>query len=224
MKQKTLIIAVVAICVLLMAGCSQKDPISDQDKQAISETETTEVVLEETQSEAVIVNRIDSSTKNDSEYYDALSLGEAIILEFAELVFNNIQITDTIIPKDTSGVYMYYPDEEGSKFIDLSGSVKNISNEEIDVENITIQFVFDDKYKYEGFVIADAGVMRASDHYVNPLVSVDIHIIADIPDELIDSFENCKIRFGFKKGFSNVRNFEDGIGMCDYKYEVQYQK
>ncbi len=224
MKKSIVLFVVLIMCVAFLVGCSATESEPDQNNLPGSQYVQEDEHPEEKEPEPAIVNKIDTSTKDDSSYYDALTLHKSLKLDFAEIEFNDIQIVDSITPKDTSGVYMYLEDEAGSTYFDLVGSVKNTGNEEVDVENIVIQFVFDNQYKYEGFVIADAGVMRASDKYVNPLDSVDIHIYTLVPDELIGSFKECKIRFGFKKNFLRVWNFNDDIGMCNYKYEVSYHR
>lgn len=201
-----------------LVACSEKN----EKKDSVASVETESSTEEPSEETAVIVNKINTTTKDDSEYYDQIELNQTLDLGFTKIVFSSYSIDRELLPKDTSGVYLYYEEKEGSKYIHLVGSVTNNSGEQFDVENIVVQFVFDDQYKYEGFIKADSGFMEAYDHYVDPMGSTDIHLCAIVPDAVVESFHNCKVRFGFCDRFKEIRNdFVNYIGNCDYKYEFQ---
>lgn len=216
-KEKILIILVFLITVFFVVACAESNEDNHILEPSIAES-STEEITEETS----IINKINTTSKDDSEYYDQVEMNQTLELGFATIVFSGFSIDRELLPKNTSGVYMYLAENEGSKYIHLVGSVTNNTGEQFDVENIVVRFVFDDQYKYDGFMKADSGFMEAYDHYVDPMTSTDFHICAIVPDEVVTSFHNCKVRFGFRDNFKEIRNeFEYYIGNCDYKYEFQ---
>lgn len=159
-------------------------------------------------------------TGKSNKDYQSVLLGDGFSLGFADLYLDRVSIDAEAYPKDTSGVFMYLPATEGKKYFQVIGALKNTYTSMYEIKNTVVQFIFDDKYEYSGFLKADSGLFEAYDYQVDPFETVDFHLIGEIPDELINSFSKCIVEFGFKENFEKVRNFES----CDYKYRLEYTR
>jgi hypothetical protein len=163
----------------------------------------------------------ESETETESNLgYQNVRQGDSITLDFVEIKIDKTSIDNEVYPKDTSGVYMYLPEVDGKKYFQLTGSLKNTYSTMYKVNNIIVQMVFDDNYTYSGYLKADSGVFDAYDYQVDPLESVEIHIIAEIPDELIESYSKCSVYFGFAQNFERVSSLDE----CDYRYEFDSER
>lgn len=218
-KTITLFLSVLLVGCLLLSACGSNS--SGETHQNKGEIIPATNAAEPDENADVPVNKIeetsaDNKIKDQTVEYQTVNLGDTIELDFATITLNRVAIDEEVYPKDTSGVYMYLPDIEGKKYIHLIGTLKNTANAQYEIDNTAVHFIFDDNYEYDGYLKADAGVFRAFDYCVDPLTSVDIHLIGEIPDELINSFDKCTIQFGFKNNFERVYKTED----CDHLYQV----
>ena len=215
-------IIILFLLLLLLCSCGKKneETIVNQigDNNTITNNNEGNSTNNENSStnnqQEVIVNSM--GNQNEKEIID-LQLGDTIENEFTIIKIEAYQIADELYPKDTSGVYMYYPDVEGSVYLDVQGTLKNISNKQYDIEEMCIDYKFDDSYEYYGYVLADAGVFRASDNYVDPLNTVDVHFVVEIPNELASGYKNFELKIGFNDNFKDVAN---DIELCKYIYRL----
>lgn len=70
----------------------------------------------------------DKKDREAAENAKKLKTGDVIKTDTWELTLKSVKITDGIYPNDTSGYYLYYPADDGSVYIDLAFTCKNISN------------------------------------------------------------------------------------------------
>ena len=149
----------------------------------------------------------------------SIKIGDTISLDFVEMSFDETGVADTILPVDTSGVYSYIGDKENEKYFYLTGTLKNTSGNAYSVDNIYAQIIFDGKYTYSALL---AACNWSDDFYgdrVNPLASVKYYIYASIPEELIESYSECVITFGFSDNFSTSK-YSLTQDKCDYVYTI----
>lgn len=210
--------ALLAVCFLLSACSGNSSAGTHQNKgEVIPATNAAETDEKgDSPINKIEETSIDNKITEKTIEYQAINLGDTLELDFATITLNRMAIDAEIYPKDTSGVYMYLPANDGKKYIHLIGTLKNTASAQYEIDNTAVHFIFDDNYEYDGYLKADAGVFRAFDYCVDPLTTVDIHLIGEIPDELIDSFNKCTIQFGFKNNFERVYKIED----CDYLYQM----
>lgn len=86
-----------------------------------------------------------------------------------------------------------------------------------------VSFTFDGKYNYDGSITADEdGSFSYIYAYLEPLESEKFYIVASVPDELIESYKNVEVKFGFKDNFE----YEYGIqeDQCDNLYSINIAK
>lgn len=148
-----------------------------------------------------------------------MDLGETISLDFVEMVLEEIGISETITPVDTNRGYSYIPDTPNEKYFYLTGTLKNLSGNTYNVEDILAQMVFDGTYAYNAKLTACAWTNNFFGENVKPLGTVKYYIYASIPDELIDNYEECEIKFGFANEFS-VSRYDLVEDNCNYLFTL----
>ena len=149
-------------------------------------------------------------------------IGDSIALDFVEISLLEYCCTEEILPSDTSGVYSYVADEEGEQYWCLVGNLKNTHGEEYDVEDMVAELCFDNKYTYKAHLKADDGGNDFYGNNVKPLDSVKFYIYASVPDEMIEAYSSCTVKFGFNESFSG--SYYDDFEDCDYVYKVTIKK
>lgn len=221
------VLPAIIICIGLSA-CQNSPDTGSGGSMVVSNIETERVTEQDNSHANIVVSDISVSadsnssttatTEADEVKFVDINLGNTIDLDFTEIALKTVSIEKEVYPRDTSGVFMYLPEIDNKSYFQVVGSLKNISSAMYEVDNMIVQLIFDGKYTYDGYVKADAGVFRAYDYQVDPFETVDIHIIGEIPNELLNSFSKCDIHFGFANEFSRVRNMES----CEYKYILHY--
>ncbi len=156
-----------------------------------------------------------------SDGFTVLNFGDSISLDFVEMTVNGASYSDELYPTDLNGEYLYLQDVENEKFFYLSGTLKNIGTGEYSAGEAKAEITFDGEHKYEAQVIVDQGQSFTGTN-IKLLYSVKIYICASVPDEMIDTYETCSIRFAFDDNFKS----QSGYGLEDFphKYEVNVEK
>ena len=149
----------------------------------------------------------------------SVALGDTISLEFVEISLDETGVSDEILPVDTSRGYSYISDNELEKYYYATGVLKNLSGNAYSADDIFAEMVFDGKYTYSANLIACAWSDSFYDDYVKPLGTVKYYIYASIPDELIESYSECVLTFGFADDFG-VSKYSLSQDKCDYIYSL----
>ena len=150
--------------------------------------------------------------------YTELKLGDTINLDFVDMTIDGTGTADKLVPTDTSKGYSYIADVENEQYYYINGTIKNLSGSNIDVKNIYIQFVFDNKYTYSGQMAACAHTNNFYGESVKPLGTVEYYIYASVPDELIEQYTQCDIIFGFKNEFAGSWFMKESD--CEQLYKI----
>ena len=133
----------------------------------------------------------------------------------ADKVYEPLAIDkSTNFPDFVSSIYLEY-----SEHIYLTGTLKNLSGNTYNVEDILAQMVFDGTYAYNAKLTACAWTNNFFGENVKPLGTVKYYIYASIPDELIDNYEECEIKFGFANEFS-VSRYDLVEDNCNYLFTL----
>lgn len=196
---------------------SQESTVAEDDAESVVSTESK------------VVNKIgdnddtsSAETEEDKLEFESVDYGTSINLDFLEMTVEGASIAEELYPTDTSGVYSYMSDKEGEQYFYLTGNMKNIGGKSYSVENMVVQFCLDDKYNYTGWLKADDGGNDFYGDYVKPFGQVKYYIYSSIPDELMNTYSTCKIRFGFQEEFRG--SYYDDFDECDYLYEITISK
>lgn len=128
-----------------------------------------------------------------------VNFGETITNDTLEIVIDTASTSQEIKPSDTSSVYSYIADKDGETYFFLTGNLKNIAGTDYDVDELNLDFCFDEKYNYTGRVLIDVGENDFYNTNVKPLQTVKYYMYASIPDEMINSYSTCTIQFAVKE-------------------------
>lgn len=219
------------LVILILSGCGkavtekQSKEIENVEMQDGNETKKEEKNTSDKSTNKVVNTPSESTSKAAKEndlQFETVNYGDTISTDFVEMTIESIQNAEALYPTDTSGVYSYMSDQDGEKYFYLKGSLKNIGGNAYSSENIVAEICFDDKYNYRAYLKADDGGNDFYGDYVKPFGSIIYYIYASIPDELLDSYSECTIKFGFKENFKG--SYYDDFEECDYLYQITASK
>lgn len=101
---------------------------------------------------------------------------------------------EKILPSNTSGVYSYYDDTDGEKYLVVKAKVKNVSSQEIDFQYVTeCKLKVDGKYEIEGK--AESEEQDGTSFYGNikPLQEVNAIIYFSVSDEMYSTCSEYEV-------------------------------
>ena len=159
----------------------------------------------------------------------AVELGQALPLDFAELVFDEVKLlaqldssysTKSEDGSSSSSMSMTMAPPEGMKFFCLVGSIKNTDGAEYAVSNLVGEAVFDGEYTYPLSVkMAFGGAFPSK---LAPLTEGTIYVYARIPDELAENFASFRFSFGMEDSFAE--SMPETAEECahTFTYEAQW--
>ena len=143
-----------------------------------------------------------------------LSFGETLTID------KMIQITPEeyyfvegeLLPSNTDGYYSSLEDVEDETYIVVTGTVKNLSGDAID-----IQFGTNNKIVVNGSYTYTNGRLTAEDdehndfygYEIKPLKSATFVYYVSVPDELIEMYEFCEIEISFNDLINYVSSYEE---------------
>ena len=223
MKAKVCMFISVAVISGLLCGCgaskTEVDSANGSDNAEITSETVKNNVVDNSMDEDV--EEVDEAEEQELEF-ETLNFNDSVDLGFVQFTVESAGIDDELYPSDTSGVYSYMSDKDGEKYFYLTGTMKNTSGDAYSIEDIVSQLCFDDKYNYSAFLAADNGGGDFYGDYINPLSSARYYIYASIPDELVNSYQKCTVKFGMNENFSG--SYYDEFEECDYLYKVEVSK
>lgn len=143
-----------------------------------------------------------------------LAFGETATIE------NMVQITPEdfyfvegeLLPSITDDYYSYIDDVEDETYIVVTGTVKNLSGDTIDIE-----FGTNNKIVVNGTYTYTNGILTAEDedhnsfygYEIKPLKSAKFVYYVSVPDELIEMYEFCEIEISFNDLVNYVSSYEE---------------
>ena len=204
------------------AGQTSDEAVDKQEEVPEETAETVNTVTEETSKEET------SSTNKKENTYAEFNLNETVSNDFMEFTIFEASTTDMITPSDTSSAYTYYETEDTKKFFYIDGEIKNISADIIPPGNSLCQFIFDDKYTYNAQIVIEQDNYLSSYYGLDPFDKCRLVIFSEIPNELLDTYQTVKIKWGMTEAFSAqgggsyeyVFNWED----CTMGYVLNLSK
>lgn len=164
----------------------------------------------------------DKTNEDGSSDFQAMKIGDKIKLDFVDMTLDKLSVAEEIFPADTSGFYSYYENISGEKYIYLKGKIQNISGNGYSVKDMVSEVVFDNKYTYTCYVIANDGGNDFYSDYVNSMTGVTYYIYASVPDEVISNYSSCTFFFGFEDKFNG--SYYDSFSKCPYLYQLSAKK
>lgn len=248
MKKRCFVAAVLALA-LCFSGCGTKSSIKGtQDESTASSEPTSSVVSEEEslpaeESSAAVseaeskVNKIDSmeeSVAPESEIEEepeseelefvTVNIGDKIENDFVSMTIEGGSISQELYPEDDGSHYFLsgFADQEDEQYFYIYGSLKNLAGSEYRADRMVVTMKFNDKYEYRGQVEFDDGDGDFYGYEIKPLKSATFYIMASIPDEVIEAYEKCEIKFAFNDEFE----YDYSSDFADYtnRYTITLEK
>ena len=143
-----------------------------------------------------------------------LAFGEATVIDkMIEITPEDFYFAEgELLPSNTDGYYSSLEDVEDETYIVVTGTVKNLSGETID-----IQFGTNNKIVVNGTFKYDNGRLTAEDdehndffgYDIKPLKSAKFVYYVSVPDELIEMYEYCEIEISFNDLINYVSSYEE---------------
>lgn len=158
----------------------------------------------------------DASTETiDAEPYE---INNAIMTDTIEMNFFEKGISEDIrITSEESGISITSgpSPESGKKFIFLKGKVKNLNTSAINI-NMTGIFTIDG-YTFD-MKVHSANAAGSPFTTIDPLDELTLILYAPVSNELIDSFNEAELIFGFNDNFEIVRSLDE----AGHSYKVSF--
>lgn len=153
--------------------------------------------------------------------FENVYFGETIELDFATLTIGEIQTGDIRVG---SGVtFVVSANSEGNTLYWIPVDVKNLNGEEFKITGNYnyCKFIFDDKYTYTGsFVNVEGGNAKA----ISPLETRTVYMHAEIPNEVLDTYQTVEVQFAFDEDFSEDGFMGKELSEYKYKYHILASK
>lgn len=149
MNMKKLFLMFISFLVLsLLGACNPFDNALEEANNKLQEENNAlreELAAMQSQGNKITDTSTDKleSQEKENPTFEEVNLGDSVSLDFAEITFDSASWSDEIKPTDTSGVYSYMADREGESFFWVTGTLKNLSGEKYNVENIHAEIVFE---------------------------------------------------------------------------------
>ena len=168
------------------------------DKKAAS------VVYEDKKISVIIVPEESRVT----QVFTELPLDGTIELDFVKIELNgNYEISDVLLPNDTSGVYLEYDANEGSSFVIVRGTVTNTSAGDLESRYIDAVITLSDKYEYDCDVLFAANPASVTNYAIAPFESSPLYIYASVPNNGLDAAgDKIDLTIRFNDDFERIGN------------------
>lgn len=204
MKKKGLTFILFLSLVLVLTGCTEN---SSPNKVDSSDTK----------------NKVEDIEDNSVEY-KSVNFKDKIKTDFVEITLTKAKTGKEIKPDKPKSVYRYHQKQDGKTYFYVYGNIKNVSGKKFEfADNMYVLFSFDDKYEYGGYVSADeSGTFSYIYAYLDPLEKEKFYLIAAVPNEVIKTYKNVELKFGFKENFEHEYNIQEKD--CDYLYSIKMSK
>lgn len=116
-----------------------------------------------------------------------------------EFTFTGYKVASKIEPTNCkSSYYHYYEAASGNVYVDVKISAKNLTNTAVRQDSLftKAQVIYDDQYEYDCFFVVvdkDGDLDGFTSLYsINPLETLEYHILAEVPKEVKDSNKSLK--------------------------------
>lgn len=126
-----------------------------------------------------------------------ISLGEAIEVGFAKIVFNSVEVGYSVGGSSFSSM-----SQDGMRYFSLIGTVENTSGTAISVANINAEIQFNGEYTYK----ASATITDSMSYPVSvaPLAKAEYILYAEVPETLLEILSTGEVHFSINEGFSST--------------------
>lgn len=120
-----------------------------------------------------------------------IAVGEVITTDALEITIKNVELTNDVLPNDTSSYYTHYAAKTGNVYLHVSADVKNLSKQSLMCDELMeVTADYNSGYSYSSFPVVDSsatGFTSANISLIAPLETVGMHFLIDCPQEVAES-------------------------------------
>ena len=159
------------------------------------------------------IAKVREAAKENSKAYP-IEWGQKVQLQFVTFQVDKAQVYRSLA--GSSGFGIIQPEQAGSKYFALVGTLKNTSGAEMNMSRVKVEMTFDGSNTYTGGCQVDY-----SGKFNTNLVSQGsgpLYLYAAVPDEIINGFSTVSVRIGMNEGFRSTPGM---IDQSDYLFEIQ---
>lgn len=202
-----------------------------EESSSAEESKTEESKQEENSQVESKVNKVGNaaeSSQNESQEseidFTTVNAGDKIENDFVQMTIDSASVGQELYPRDDGTNYFLsgYGDKEDEQYLYIKGTIKNVFGSAYSADEMYVKFKFDDKYEYNGYVAVDDGTGDFYGDYMKPLTSADYYILASVPDEIINSYKTCEIKFAFHDNFKH--DYSSDFGEYENRYVITVTK
>ena len=161
-------------------------------------------------SESTPADNTNETKQPEEKSDDYISLGQELDLGFAKINFSSAELTYSVGGDGFSSIA-----QDGMRFFSVAGTLENTSGNNLPVESIKAEMVFNGEYTYT----ARATVINSKQIPVSvaPLVKAEYWIFAEIPENLLNKVSSCEVKFAINNDFASVA---ETVEKGDFVYKI----
>ena len=115
-----------------------------------------------------------------------------------DITFNTFEFSYDVLPEVTSGFHTHYEADKGAVYYHVAMDLKNNNKQNIGGDEILkAELVYNDDYKYNGFIVLDATDGSTFDYAnitsIKPLETRGVRILFDLPEEIETATESVEL-------------------------------
>ena len=117
----------------------------------------------------------------------------------------------------------YEPNSSASQLFYVQGTFTNLTNREVNINNICAELTFDGNETYRCTLTSVYGDGRGFTTTVISKDKVNFYIYAEVPKSILNQYKTCEIKLGFTQDFS-IKHVSNGSLLFEYCDDVYILK
>lgn len=189
--RKILTILLSIVMSVALVACNNT---KDKDTKNKNESKVTEEAKD---------NKDNKDNKEQENKLPVVAIGQPYKTDKYEITVHGYEWTKAIEPANPGDFYSYYQAEEGSTFLRINATIKNIGSETVNIDGIAYEASINDQYNYKLQTAIEKSGDLGGLAMVKPLEQVNAIIFTSIPNEAKDSLQSLRLYCGFNDGYDN---------------------
>lgn len=154
--------------------------------------------VEDSQSKVNESNSINDPKEQEKTNTEEIKEGSKISVGGFDITFNKFEFSYDVLPKNPSSFYTHYEADKGKVFYHIAMDLKNNNKQNIGGDELLkAELVYNNDYKYDGFVVLDSTDESTFDYAnitsITPLETRGVRLLFDIPQEIETATESVVI-------------------------------
>lgn len=156
-KSKVIVLLLIVALALVLVACgktSESEKAPESEKMGPTETVMPSDTVSEQTPTKTTTTTTTTITTTTTKARKTISIGQTIKTDNFEIHIKDVQITDDILPPDTSGYYTHYEAEGDEIFVYVNADVKNLKTSNVRCDKIySAKLIYSTGYTYNGQIL-----------------------------------------------------------------------